>query len=143
MSNRSMKIILLKFWVMIQVFDDDKGPCTDWSWAAIKPVPGKGAGYTVDALYYGNIARSFNHRCYGESLEAVKVYFVHQNGLPVICFFSRKDIGRGEELTFRYDRGKKPWKEGECKCQHCVDEKETLIVTGKRSRVPSGKIWTR
>ncbi|CAK9295516.1 unnamed protein product [Gordionus sp. m RMFG-2023] len=58
--------------------------------------------FTVDAGYYGNISHFVNHSCDPNLV----VYAVYINNLdirlPRIALFARKDILKGEELTFDY-----------------------------------------
>jgi len=58
--------------------------------------------YTVDATEYGNVAHFINHSCDPN----LGMYAVFINNLdpsfPRIAFFAKRDIKRGEELTFDY-----------------------------------------
>ncbi len=58
--------------------------------------------YTVDATYYGNFSRFFNHSC---DPNLVVYPFINDNAdirLHHIAFFTNKEIQVGEELTFNY-----------------------------------------
>ncbi|XP_013394122.1 histone-lysine N-methyltransferase SUV39H1-A [Lingula anatina] len=58
--------------------------------------------YTVDAGFYGNVSHFVNHSCDPN----LAVYGVWINTLdprlPRICLFAKRDIAKGEELTFDY-----------------------------------------
>lgn len=55
----------------------------------------------IDATRIGNIARFINHSCDGGNLLSI---LVRNTGslLPRLCFFAKRDIVEGEELTFSY-----------------------------------------
>ncbi|CAG2215723.1 AK [Mytilus edulis] len=58
--------------------------------------------YTVDAGYYGNVSHFINHSC-DPNLEVFGVWInTLDPTLPRIALFSRRDIEKGEELTFDY-----------------------------------------
>ncbi|XP_033746371.1 histone-lysine N-methyltransferase SUV39H2-like [Pecten maximus] len=58
--------------------------------------------FTVDAGYYGNVSHFINHCC-DPNLEVFGVWInALDPRLPRIALFSRRDIARGEELTFDY-----------------------------------------
>ncbi|XP_071082158.1 histone-lysine N-methyltransferase SUV39H2-like [Haliotis cracherodii] len=58
--------------------------------------------YTVDAGYYGNVSHFVNHSC-DPNLEVFGVWInTLDPRLPRIALFSKKDILKGEELTFDY-----------------------------------------
>ncbi|XP_059091186.1 histone-lysine N-methyltransferase SUV39H1-A-like [Tigriopus californicus] len=58
--------------------------------------------YTVDAAFHGNVAHFINHSCDPNlSIFNVWVDCLDPN-LPRICLFSRRDIAKGEQLTFDY-----------------------------------------
>ncbi|XP_017852088.1 histone-lysine N-methyltransferase EHMT2 [Drosophila busckii] len=74
-------------------------------------------GHCIDANYYGNISRFFNHSCEPNIL-AVRVFYEHQDyRFPKIAFFACRDIDAGEEIC--YDYGDKFWRAEQrsgCKC---------------------------
>lgn len=55
----------------------------------------------IDATRIGNVARFINHSCDGGNLSTV---LIRSTGafLPRLCFFSSRDIGQDEELSFSY-----------------------------------------
>lgn len=58
--------------------------------------------YTVDAAFYGNVAHFINHSCDPNlSIFNVWVDCLDPN-LPRICLFARRDIAKGEQITFDY-----------------------------------------
>ncbi|KAL0575699.1 hypothetical protein V5O48_006259 [Marasmius crinis-equi] len=61
-----------------------------------------GCRYTIDAYHAGNFTRFFNHSC---DPNAVLAYvYIDEGDLykPLLCFFARRDIEAGEEITFSY-----------------------------------------
>ncbi|SPP86726.1 uncharacterized protein LOC117588308 [Drosophila guanche] len=78
-----------------------------------------GHGHCIDANYYGNVTRFFNHSCEPNVL-AVRVFYEHQDyRFPKIAFFACRDIDAGEEIC--YDYGEKFWRTEHrstlgCKC---------------------------
>uniref|UniRef100_A0A1B0D9P2 Uncharacterized protein n=1 Tax=Phlebotomus papatasi TaxID=29031 RepID=A0A1B0D9P2_PHLPP len=64
--------------------------------------------YCIDANFYGNVSRFFNHSC-NPNMIPIRVYFDHHDlRFPKIAFFSTRNIAPKEELTFDY--GKNFWK---------------------------------
>lgn len=58
--------------------------------------------FTVDAGYYGNVSHFVNHSC-DPNLEVFGVWInTLDPRLPRIALFAKRDIARGEELTFDY-----------------------------------------
>ncbi|XP_076025619.1 histone-lysine N-methyltransferase EHMT1 isoform X2 [Genypterus blacodes] len=58
--------------------------------------------YCIDARFYGNISRFFNHLC-EPNLFACRVFTTHQDlRFPHIAFFASENIKAGEELGFNY-----------------------------------------
>ncbi|XP_076313462.1 histone-lysine N-methyltransferase SUV39H2-like isoform X2 [Tachypleus tridentatus] len=58
--------------------------------------------FTVDAAHYGNVTHFVNHSC-DPNLVVFGVWINNLDPrLPRIAFFSRREIKRGEELTFDY-----------------------------------------
>ncbi|KAH3880143.1 histone-lysine N-methyltransferase SUV39H2-like [Dreissena polymorpha] len=58
--------------------------------------------FTVDAAVYGNVSHFVNHSC-DPNLEVYSVWInTLDPRLPRIALFSRRDIEKGEELTFDY-----------------------------------------
>ncbi|XP_001355265.3 uncharacterized protein G9a isoform X2 [Drosophila pseudoobscura] len=76
-------------------------------------------GHCIDANYYGNVTRFFNHSC-DPNVLAVRVFYEHQDyRFPKIAFFACRDIDAGEEIC--YDYGEKFWRTEHrsalgCKC---------------------------
>ncbi|XP_030382047.1 uncharacterized protein LOC115629669 isoform X2 [Scaptodrosophila lebanonensis] len=75
-------------------------------------------GHCIDANYYGNVSRFFNHSCEPNILP-VRVFYEHQDyRFPKIAFFACRDIDAGEEIC--YDYGDKFWRaeqrSGGCRC---------------------------
>ncbi|KAH8414813.1 hypothetical protein KR215_005619 [Drosophila sulfurigaster] len=77
-------------------------------------------GHCIDANYYGNVSRFFNHSCEPNILP-VRVFYEHQDyRFPKIAFFACRDIDAGEEIC--YDYGDKFWRAeqrasgGGCRC---------------------------
>ncbi|XP_016982435.2 histone-lysine N-methyltransferase EHMT2 [Drosophila rhopaloa] len=65
-------------------------------------------GHCIDANYYGNVTRFFNHSCEPNVLP-VRVFYEHQDyRFPKIAFFACRDIDAGEEIC--YDYGEKFWR---------------------------------
>ncbi|GFY67799.1 histone-lysine N-methyltransferase EHMT2 [Trichonephila inaurata madagascariensis] len=63
---------------------------------------GKTGEYSIDARFYGNIARFINHSC-DPNLVGIQVFVEHQDlNFPRIAFFTRKDVKAFEELCFDY-----------------------------------------
>jgi histone-lysine N-methyltransferase SETMAR len=60
--------------------------------------------FSIDATQVGNVARFFNHRCGGGTLEPVLVRTAGSM-VPHIAMFARDHIERGDELTFSYGAG--------------------------------------
>lgn len=55
-------------------------------------------GHCIDANYYGNVSRFFNHSCEPNILP-VRVFYEHQDyRFPKIAFFACRDIDAGEEI---------------------------------------------
>ncbi|XP_055910325.1 histone-lysine N-methyltransferase EHMT2 isoform X2 [Eupeodes corollae] len=66
-----------------------------------------GHDHCIDANYYGNVSRFFNHSC-DANLVPVRVFYEHQDyRFPKIALFACRDIPVGEELCFDY--GEKFW----------------------------------
>ncbi|XP_055693327.1 histone-lysine N-methyltransferase EHMT2 [Lutzomyia longipalpis] len=64
--------------------------------------------YCIDANFFGNVSRFFNHSC-NPNMVPIRVYFEHHDlRFPKIAFFSTRDIAAKDELTFDY--GKNFWK---------------------------------
>ncbi|XP_061387552.1 homeobox protein 5 [Musca vetustissima] len=78
-----------------------------------------GNGHCIDANYYGNVSRFFNHSCEA-NITPVRVFYEHQDyRFPKIAFFTSRDVESGEELCFDY--GEKFWlmknRYLSCKCK--------------------------
>jgi len=58
--------------------------------------------YTVDAAFYGNCSHFINHSC-DPNLSIFNVYINNLDpNMPQLCLFARRDIKRGEQITFDY-----------------------------------------
>lgn len=57
-----------------------------------------GHNHCIDANYYGNVSRFFNHSC-EPNIVPVRVFYHHQDyRFPKISFFTCRDIEVGEEI---------------------------------------------
>uniref|UniRef100_A0A7S3XCY3 Histone-lysine N-methyltransferase n=1 Tax=Picocystis salinarum TaxID=88271 RepID=A0A7S3XCY3_9CHLO len=56
----------------------------------------------IDATFYGNVARFFNHSCDPNLISFPVLWDTMDFRLPHICFFSTRDIAVGEELCYDY-----------------------------------------
>lgn len=55
--------------------------------------------HCIDANFYGNVTRFFNHSC-SPNVVPIRVYFEHQDlRFPKIAFFAAADIEADEEIT--------------------------------------------
>lgn len=55
--------------------------------------------HCIDANFYGNVSRFFNHSC-EPNMIPIRVYYEHQDlRFPKIAFFATRNIEAGEELT--------------------------------------------
>lgn len=55
--------------------------------------------FCIDANFYGNVSRFFNHSCEPNAVP-IRVYYEHQDiRFPKIAFFATKDIEPDEEIT--------------------------------------------
>ncbi|KAL9883026.1 histone-lysine N-methyltransferase G9a [Glossina fuscipes fuscipes] len=77
-----------------------------------------GHNHCIDANYYGNVSRFFNHSC-EPNIIPVRVFYEHQDyRFPKIAFFTCREIEAGEEICFDY--GDKFWlvknRYFSCKC---------------------------
>lgn len=55
--------------------------------------------FCIDANFYGNVSRFFNHSC-EPNVVPIRVYYEHQDiRFPKIAFFATKDIEAGDEIT--------------------------------------------
>lgn len=55
--------------------------------------------HCIDAHYYGNVSRFFNHSCV-PNVVPIRVYYDHQDlRFPKIAFFAARDIVADEEIT--------------------------------------------
>merc|ERR1711962_1875855 len=60
--------------------------------------------YTVDAARYGNLSHFINHSC-DPNLNIFNVWInCIDPDLPQLCLFARRDIKKGEQLTFDYSQ---------------------------------------
>ncbi|XP_019893462.2 probable serine/threonine-protein kinase DDB_G0282963 [Musca domestica] len=78
-----------------------------------------GNNHCIDANYYGNVSRFFNHSCEANIIP-VRVFYEHQDyRFPKIAFFTCREVEAGEELCFDY--GDKFWlvknRYFSCKCK--------------------------
>uniref|UniRef100_A0A915AYG5 SET domain-containing protein n=1 Tax=Parascaris univalens TaxID=6257 RepID=A0A915AYG5_PARUN len=65
------------------------------------------ASYCIDAKRRGNVSRFINHSCEANLMVVRVVWDANVRHFPHICFFAKKNISRGEELTIDY--GKQWW----------------------------------
>ncbi|KNE61711.1 hypothetical protein AMAG_06513 [Allomyces macrogynus ATCC 38327] len=65
----------------------------------------EGHQYMIDAAQKGNFARFLNHSCSPNLAQAIVLYDSHNLDFHRVAFFTRRDIARGEELTFDYTGG--------------------------------------
>ncbi|XP_063703297.1 histone-lysine N-methyltransferase EHMT2 [Culicoides brevitarsis] len=89
--------------------------------------------HCLDAKFYGNVSRFFNHSC-DANIAPIRVYYGHQDTrFPKIAFFASRDIEPEEELTFDY--GTKFWlakyKQFTCHCNSskCHYSSATIMKT--------------
>lgn len=55
--------------------------------------------HCIDANFYGNVSRFFNHSCM-PNVVPIRVYYEHQDlRFPKIAFFACRDIKANEEIT--------------------------------------------
>ena len=58
--------------------------------------------YTVDAAFFGNLSHFINHSC-DPNLSIFSVYINNLDpNMPQLAMFARRDIKRGEQITFDY-----------------------------------------
>jgi len=58
--------------------------------------------YTVDAAFYGNLSHFINHSC-DPNLNIFNVYInCLDPNMPQLCLFAKKEIKKGEQITFDY-----------------------------------------
>lgn len=58
--------------------------------------------YTVDAAFYGNLSHFVNHSC-DPNLNIFNVYInCLDPNMPQLCLFAKRDIKKGEQVTFDY-----------------------------------------
>ena len=58
--------------------------------------------YTVDAAFYGNLSHFINHSC-DPNLNIFSVFINNLDpNMPQLAMFARRDIKRGEQITFDY-----------------------------------------
>merc|ERR1719431_2134229 len=71
--------------------------------------------YVVDAAFYGNLSHFINHSC-DPNLNIFNVYTdCLDPDMPQLCLFARRDIKRGEQISFDYcqSTGNKDSQDGE------------------------------
>jgi len=60
------------------------------------------APYCIDAMAFGNVSRFINHSC-NPNLENYQIFVDDLNPhKPRIAFFAKRDIKKGEEISFDY-----------------------------------------
>ena len=65
-------------------------------------VEGNGFLLGIDAKWFGNIDRLFNHFC-APNMEKICVFTdSHDIRVPNVSFFTTRDVTAGEELTYNY-----------------------------------------
>ncbi|VDK27896.1 unnamed protein product [Gongylonema pulchrum] len=60
------------------------------------------SAYCVDAKFKGNVSRFINHSCEANLVILRVVWDANIRHFPHICFYARRDIQQGEELTIDY-----------------------------------------
>jgi len=69
--------------------------------------------YTVDAAFYGNCSHFINHSC-DPNLSIFNVYINNLDpNMPQLCLFARRDIKKGEQISFDYCQSTGASSEGE------------------------------
>ncbi|VDN08298.1 unnamed protein product [Thelazia callipaeda] len=73
----------------------------------------------IDAKFKGSVSRFINHSCDANVVVLRVVWDAHTCHLPHICFYAKRDVQEGEELTIDY--GSQWWKvklkKFACKCE--------------------------
>ena len=88
-------------------------------------VEGNGFLLGIDAKWWGNIGRFFNHSC-APNMEKICVFTdSHDIRVPSVAFFTTRDVFAGEELTYNYGyvKGSVEGKQMICRCGEpgCVE----------------------
>ncbi|VDK80530.1 unnamed protein product [Onchocerca ochengi] len=60
------------------------------------------SAYCIDAKFKGNVSRFINHSCEANLVTLRVVWDANVHHLPHICFYAKRDIQQGEELTIDY-----------------------------------------
>ncbi|MCP9263817.1 Euchromatic histone-lysine N-methyltransferase 1b [Dirofilaria immitis] len=60
------------------------------------------SAYCIDAKFKGNVSRFINHSCEANLVTLRVVWDANIRHLPHICFYAKRDIQQGEELTIDY-----------------------------------------
>jgi len=83
--------------------------------------------YLYDSANHGSICRLFNHRCDDGKGPMVKAQYVHtvrqDQRMPTIAFFAKRDIKKGEEITWDYQLQTPDKKFAERHLCHCESPK--------------------
>lgn len=81
-------------------------------------------GLHLDGERYGGCARFLNHCCMpGDTLKRFAYEPAHGDaGEPRIVFLAKRDVKKGEELTFAYHQKAFQDEEGGCHCKTCRKE---------------------
>ena len=97
--------------------------------------------YTLDGSRLRNISAMYNHQCRNMNLVLVRVQCHHRDKeITRMCFFAKKDIQPGDELTFNYfakDSSKKVKNKffgSDCKCIICCKQQKSAAKSTKQPK---------
>lgn len=65
-------------------------------------LPPHNPGFSIDAQWYGNVARFLNHSCDPNLIKQIVFVETHDVRVPRVAFFALFDIPAREELTYDY-----------------------------------------
>lgn len=82
--------------------------------------------YTIDAMHAGCFTRYLNHSCDPNSVIVPCIFGGADAEIPYLCFFTRRDVGIDEEITFSY--------KGD------IDEDEEMELVAARRRTEAKKL---
>jgi histone-lysine N-methyltransferase SUV39H len=86
--------------------------------------------YSIDAGPWGNVSRFLNHSC-DPNCGTYYVWIDEEFDVrrPIMCFFTRRDVAEGEELTFQYDAEEGPSAEEAEAAKDIMDREQSDVVT--------------
>lgn len=86
--------------------------------------------YSIDAGPWGNVSRFLNHSC-DPNCGTYYVWIDEEFDVrrPIMCFFTRRDVAEGEELTFQYDAEEGPSTEEAEAAKDLMDREQSDVVT--------------